>query len=263
MLKFISTRFTLHASVKMSSFEQDVLDTIGSLNVTFWHTKHVASEYDGEESDRAHVRELAALHGDWIHQVIQSDSCDRLKVVHGLVMKDNRYLSTLIFKTIFEMLWAQDNRGEPVCMDQVVFLRSLGLTTHPFHWETIAGVSAKFIGSMATVASVATAPPSAQRLLEPLTFAEFIAMENKRDALYEKVSFTALDAQLNDVAYLGHVRRRAELIEQISALSIELHDVSAQVERFEETHRETLKAQLGEAAALGKKVTELRKRVIG
>lgn len=241
----------------MSTFEDQVIETLASLNVTFWHTKHIATEHDGDEADRAHVRELAALHGDWIHQVIQSDSCDRLKVVHGLVMREHRHLCALVFKTIFEMLWAQDNRGEPVCMDQVVFLRSLGLTTHPFHWETIAGVPAKF------VAAVAAATPSAQRMLEPLTFAEFIAMENKRDALYEKVHFTALDAQLNDVAYLGYIRRRAELIERISAMSIELHEVSAQVERFEEAHRETLKSQLGEAAALGKKVTELRKRVIG
>jgi hypothetical protein len=240
--------------------EQNIRDTLDSLAVTFYHTKHVAAEDDGDESDRAHVRELAALHGDWIHQVIQSDSCDKLKVVHELVMREHRYLCPLVFKTIFEMLWAQDNRGEPVCMDLVVFLRSLGLTTHPFHWETLAGVPAQFIGS---IASVATASPSAQRLLEPLTFTEFIAMENKRDALYEKVSFTALDAQLNDVAYLGHVRRRAELIEQLNALSIELHEVNVQVERYEEAHRETLKAQLGEAAALGKKVTELRKRVIG
>jgi hypothetical protein len=237
--------------------EQNIRDTLDSLAVTFYHTKHVATEDDGDESDRAHVRELAALHGDWIHQVIQSDSCDKLKVVHDLVMREHRYLCPLVFKTIFEMLWAQDNRGEPVCMDQVVFLRSLGLTTHPFHWETLAGEPAQFIGS------VATATPSAQRLLEPLTFAEFIAMENKRDALYEKVRFTALDAQLNDTEYLEHVSRRAELIEKISALSIELHDVSAQVERFEEAHRDALKTQMAEAEALGKKVTELRKRVIG
>lgn len=250
--------FSAQNTVKMSTFEQYIIETLKSLDVTYWHTKHIPIEQYADESDRAHVRELAALHGDWIHQVIQSDSCDRLKVVHGLVMREHRHLCKLIFKTIFEMLWAQDNRGEPVCMDQVVFLRSLGLTTHPFHWETIAGVPVKFVSAVAT-----TVTPSAQRLLEPLTFAEFIAMENNRDALYEKVRFTALDAQLNDVAYRAAIQRRAELIEQVSALSIELHEVSVQVERYEEAHRETLKTQLGEAATLGKKVTELRKRVIG
>lgn len=242
--------------------EQDILNTLQSLDVTFGPFKHIA--INAAESDRSHAREIAYLNGDWMQKILKTGSCDELKKLYSLVQKEYDYMINIIFMTLFEMLWAQDNRGEAVCMDQVVFLRSLGFKTHPFHWETVAGVPTSFVAA-AAIESVAStvAEPTAQRLLEPLTFAEFIALENRRDALYEQVRETIVRKLQENSEYRELVEQRNELIGTIQHISEQLTEVNKQILDAEKSVNDTVAKQFGEAAALGKKITELRKRVIG
>jgi hypothetical protein len=143
---------------------------------------------------------LYSLEGDadWWSELLYKGSPVHLDAIHSALTTQNSQLKNIVLLSLIEVLWAQDNNGEPVSRGMIAWFRANKFGAPPFSWE--AG------GSPPTVPS----PKATLTIEKPLTLGEYIKLEMEEKKLQESI-----DSASDDESTLYVSCRRLSEVRQI------------------------------------------------